>query len=137
MNDELAATREAIRELHVAIKDAKQAKRELEEAAQTVRQEWARVRDEIEAKIEAEVLSALNGMSDAINDRTDGFIETVDKKLMLIVDTMLGLDEKQRRRGSPSIPDLLAAQVSDAPLRAFQRKGLEELRSEWAQEDGS
>jgi hypothetical protein len=66
-------------------------------------------------------------MTDTINDHVEGIVKTVDKRLTLIIDTLMGENPKQKQRGVPPLIDA----ARDYPLNAMQRNGLAELAEDW------
>jgi flagellar hook-basal body complex protein FliE len=122
---EKAELKRLIREAHEAIQELKQAKADLDAS-------WKRIRKDIEDQIEAEVLSAVEQMSDHVQEATERATNLVFERYTQLAEIMLGetkADQRKRTRtGEPSMADLLvraggkADEAQREALREFAAK---------------
>lgn len=104
VEEDIAALKQATREAHEAIQESKDVKKELEAT-------WARISEEIENHIESEVAIGLTKYSGSILTAIEDATQRVYERFDLIADILVGEDKQSRRKGLPSITELVEQRV--------------------------
>lgn len=100
LNEATAQAKEASRELHGLLKDCKEARKD----AQAI---VVGMRAYITDVIEREVKEGLEGFNTVVLDHIDKATQAIYKRFDGLTDTLLGTDKKSRKKGEPSIPELI------------------------------
>jgi LPS O-antigen subunit length determinant protein (WzzB/FepE family) len=102
--DEITALREATREAHAALKDLKGAIKEGRELVAAIdKMAQIAVEDRLKPVVEKGLEDFGKNLRQAIDVATDSVYERFDK----IADLLTGEDKTSKRRGQPSIPELV------------------------------
>jgi hypothetical protein len=99
---DIAALKEATREAHEAIRDARQVKKELEDALREIPK---RISDLVADLITTSTETQLAGYNDIIQQAIEAATDAVTHRFQTIADILLGEDKKTRKRGTPSLVD--------------------------------
>jgi len=119
MTDEMAVYRTVTRELHEAIQEAKQVRRELQQL-------FDAIGPTIDRRISEEVGAGLERYQNSLHDAIAKAEKTIFHRFDTLVDTLLGEDWKKRKKREPTLQEQLLDR--DAPMTAFERTRLEAWR---------
>jgi hypothetical protein len=97
---EIAALKEATREAHEAIQGMKLARRDLLAT-------MAEVREEINSRIEKCLVAELGNLTAAVQENIDLATAKVFQRFDTLADELLGEGWRHRKKGDPSLPDML------------------------------
>jgi hypothetical protein len=109
--EDLSAIKQATRELHEAIQEARQVQRELDACRQSIGDD---VRALVDQQLEVHVAAGLSSYDEAIRTAIERATAAVFKRFDRIADIILGESKRQRREGSASIEELLNARYPGA-----------------------
>lgn len=98
--------RELIREAHAAIKDLHRA---INEAHAAMADMPTHIRKHVDETIGEQVAAGLEGYKTSLNAAIDAAGARVDRRFDTLTALMLGEDPENRRRGRPSIPQIINA----------------------------
>jgi hypothetical protein len=106
--EEIAAIKEATRVAHEAIKDLKGL---IKEAKQISEHISVQMHEEVDEKLQAEVKVGLEQLSVAFKAATEEATNKVFKRFDDLADLLLGEDWRSKKKGKPSIPDLIESRL--------------------------
>lgn len=104
----LETMKDEIRDARGLMKDLKQTIKEGREVVTTL------VKDEIEAHIRAEVKKELDRMSEEVENAMQLSVDKIHREFDKLSNLLLGLNAKHRKKGQPSMEEIVKRCVNDA-----------------------